>query len=182
MKGTKEINQDLRKIIIKMVIHDGKSRRETAKTLGISRTAVNKIIKKYEESGDVEAGHRSGSQHTFISEELKQRIVQSLNDNTTTTIEGIKNTLQCPVSCVTVWRWVKDLGYTYKITRPVYQKRNDEASKSLRREYVRWYNSLNPTYRYRNLIYIDESPFNIHIFRTHSWAPKGHTPNTVVSP
>ncbi|KII68556.1 hypothetical protein RF11_10747 [Thelohanellus kitauei] len=31
-------------------------------------------------------------------------------------------------------------------------------------------------------MYIDESPFNIHIFRTHSWAPRGHTPNTVVSP
>ncbi|KII66775.1 hypothetical protein RF11_15241 [Thelohanellus kitauei] len=159
MKENKEINLDARKIIIKMVINDGKTRRETARTLRISHSAVNKIIKKYNESGDVEAGRRGGSKHTVISDEMKQRIVQLINDNTTTTIEGIKNTIQCPVSLVTVWRWVKELGYTYKITRPVYQKINDETSKNLRREYVRWYNSLNPTYRYRNLIYIDQMSF-----------------------
>ncbi|KII63830.1 hypothetical protein RF11_03845 [Thelohanellus kitauei] len=96
-----------------MVINDGKRRRKAARTLVISRSTVNKIIKIYNESGDLDAGYRGDSKNN-----------------------------------------VKELGYTYKITRPVYQKRNDETSKNLRREYVRW---------------------------THSWAPIGQTLNAVVS-
>ncbi|KII71455.1 hypothetical protein RF11_06156 [Thelohanellus kitauei] len=108
MKGKKDINLDVRKIIIEIVINDGKTRREAAKTPGIPRSAVNKILKKDNESGDVEARHRGGSKHAAISDEIKQRLVQLINGNTTTTIEGIKNTIQCPVSLVTVWRWVKE--------------------------------------------------------------------------
>ncbi|KII64249.1 hypothetical protein RF11_02606 [Thelohanellus kitauei] len=72
------------------------------------------------------------------------------------------------------------MGYTYKITRPVHEKRNDETTKLIRREYVRWYNSNDPYYKIRNLIYIDESPFNICLFRSHGCAPKSKTPNPVV--
>ncbi|KII65393.1 hypothetical protein RF11_03495 [Thelohanellus kitauei] len=48
------------------------------------------------------------------------------------------------------------------------KKETTKLLKNLRREYVRWHNSLNPTYRYRNLIYISKKDSLMGTKRTHS--------------
>ncbi|KII67456.1 hypothetical protein RF11_11623 [Thelohanellus kitauei] len=47
-------------------------------------------------------------------------------------------------------------------------------------EYVRWYNSHTRLVRYRNVIFIDESPFSLHMLKIHSWAVRGVTPNPII--
>ncbi|KII63490.1 hypothetical protein RF11_01443 [Thelohanellus kitauei] len=49
-------------------------------------------------------------------------------------------------------------------------------------DYIRWYTSHSPMFRYTNIIFIDESPFNMHMLRSHSWVRRGQTPNPIIRP
>jgi hypothetical protein len=50
-----------------------------------------------------------------------------------------------------------------KIVRAIPEMRNNPEVIAERRIYTEWYLNLNPQVRYRNVIYIDESPFDLHI-------------------
>lgn len=177
-----EISQDLREIIIRMVISEGRSRREVSRDLGIPKTTIVHIVNRYTSMGTSLPGRRGGSRTATFRDEINTQIIRLINDNTTHTVEEIQTQLGVQVSLTTVWRWVKSLGFTYKITRPIYELRNEASTKLQRQSYVRWYNQLPHPYRYNNLIYIDESPFNLHMLRSHSWAQRGRTPNPIIRP
>ncbi|KII66349.1 hypothetical protein RF11_14241 [Thelohanellus kitauei] len=66
------------------------------------------------------------------------------------------------------------------MTRPVAVLRNDPTVKSERKSFVEWYQSMTPQYQRNNIIYKDESPFNLQMFRSHGWALVGETPNPVI--
>nr|XP_047125541.1 uncharacterized protein LOC124807583 [Hydra vulgaris] len=136
----------------------------------------------YDRTNSILPGSRGGARHVIYNEEIRRRIEELINDNTTTTIIEIKYALNVNASIKTVWRWVTNLGYTYKITRPIYERRNNNDVKNLRIEYVRWYTSISPINRYRNIVFIYESSFNLHMFRSHSWARRGVTPNPIIHP
>ncbi|KII64235.1 hypothetical protein RF11_02592 [Thelohanellus kitauei] len=127
-------------------------------------------------------GQRGGPRRTVFTEYIRSQLHSLIDDNLTTTVEEIKRALGVNVSETTVWKWMKQEGFTYKLTRPIYQRRNDADVKASRVEYIRWYTSTSPIFRYRNVVFIDESPFNLHMFRSHSWARRGVTPNPIVRP
>lgn len=156
--------------------------RDAARTLEVSKSVVQKIVSVYNSTGSFMAVPRGGATRTVLTEQLKIEISLLINDNSTVCLDQIMDRLNLNVSSPTLWRWVKNLGFTYKMTRPIYERRNDDRTKELRVDYIRWYNGLLHTYRYRNLIYIDESPFNIHMLRSHGWAMRGRTPNPIVQP
>ncbi|XP_065642833.1 uncharacterized protein LOC136074445 [Hydra vulgaris] len=143
---------------------------------------MQSILRRYDRTNSTHPGSRGGARHVIYNEEIRKRIEELINDNTTTTIIEIKHALNVNVSIKIVWRWVTNLGYTYKITRPIYERRNDSAVKNLRIEYVRWYTLVSSIHRYRNIVFIDESPFNLHMFRSHSWARRAVTPNPIIRP
>ncbi|KII60246.1 hypothetical protein RF11_05677 [Thelohanellus kitauei] len=66
------------------------------------------------------------------------------------------------------------------MTRPLTMLRNDPTVKSEGKSFVEWYQSMTPQYQHNNIIYIDESPFNLHMFRSHGWALVGETHNPVI--
>ncbi|KII63588.1 hypothetical protein RF11_16399 [Thelohanellus kitauei] len=127
-------------------------------------------------------GQRGGPRRTVFTEEIRSQLHSLIDDHLTTTVEEIKRTLEVNDSETTVWKWMKQEGFTYKLTRPIYQRRNDADVKASSVEYTRWYTSTSPIFRYRNVVFNEESPFNLHMFRSHSWARRGVTPNPKVRP
>lgn len=180
--SNKTISNDVRTIIIRMIVDEGRSQRDVSILLHIPRTTVQGIYKRYRNTGSISPGRPTAIHRRILTDELKIRIRELVDDNITVTIQEIKEQLQVDVHLTTVWRWVKSLGFTYKITRPIYERRNDDDVKEQRFQYANWYLTLNNLVRYRNLIFIDESPFNIHMFRSHSWAQRGTTPNPIIHP
>ena len=67
------------------------------------------------------------------------------------------------------------------MTRSVPERRIDPEIKQERIPYVRWYQSQSVHLRYSNIIYIDESPFNLHMIKSHSWSRVGTIPNPIVT-
>ncbi|KII67892.1 hypothetical protein RF11_13650 [Thelohanellus kitauei] len=55
-------------------------------------------------------------------------------------------------------------------------------TKIARQHYVLWYFSKSLSFRLRNIIFIDESPFNLYIMRKHGWSRRGRAPNPIVRP
>ncbi|KII61617.1 hypothetical protein RF11_06891 [Thelohanellus kitauei] len=90
-----------------------------------------------------------------------------MNDDLTTNLREIQQQLGVDVAEKTIWKWLKDLGFTNKLVRPIYEERNTPEMKLERQNYVRLYFSKTLSFRLRNIIFIDESPFNLHIIRNH---------------
>lgn len=176
------VSLELRRIILRMIDEEGKSQREVSRVLQIPRTTIESIMQSYRATNSILPCHPAVSHRRILTEEIKARIRNLVNDNTTVTIDEIQRNLDVGVHNTTIWRWVRSLGYTYKMTRPIYERRNDDRTKEDRFVYVNWYLGLSHLYRYRNLIFIDESPFSLHMFRGHSWAPRGQTPNPIIHP
>ncbi|KII66611.1 hypothetical protein RF11_13772 [Thelohanellus kitauei] len=66
------------------------------------------------------------------------------------------------------------------MTRPIPVARNDPDVKDERVSYIGWYNSVPITIRYSNLIFVDESPFHLHIMRSHSPSRIRTSPNSII--
>ncbi|KII69406.1 hypothetical protein RF11_11050 [Thelohanellus kitauei] len=129
----------------------------------IPGTTARSFLKKYETSDRIEADQGGGRKFAKITLEIENQIRQLVADNCTTTIQWIIDTLELDVCHTTVWRWLKKNSYSWKITRPIPEKRNDPEIKA-----------------YSHIVYIDESPFNLHIFKSHGWSYVGTTPNPIV--
>ncbi|KII62937.1 hypothetical protein RF11_12142 [Thelohanellus kitauei] len=52
------------------------------------------------------------------------RIIELMNDDLNTNLREIQQQLGVDVAEKTIWKWLKDLGFTYKLVRPIYEKRN----------------------------------------------------------
>ncbi|KII64240.1 hypothetical protein RF11_02597 [Thelohanellus kitauei] len=85
------------------------------------------------------------------------------------------------VSPSTMWRLLTSLNFTWKITRPVYSRKNDIDVKEERVSYVNWYEIILVNSRNRNLIFIGENPFDLHMIPSHLYEKKGETQNPVLA-
>ncbi|KII65377.1 hypothetical protein RF11_13238 [Thelohanellus kitauei] len=122
----------------------------TARLLGIPRSSIQTFVHRYNETNSVLPGRRGGAYNTILNQDIKSRIISLISDDQMHTIKEIKTALNVEADLTTVWLWVKSLGYRYKVTRPIYERRNDPDIKQKRVEYIRWYTSNSPIFRYRN--------------------------------
>ncbi|KII67649.1 hypothetical protein RF11_04522 [Thelohanellus kitauei] len=147
-----QFSDQMRRLTFKFVYEDFKPQREVARTFNIPKSTVNSIIKKSEETGQYLHLHA-----------LR-------NDDLTTNLRKIQQQLGVDGAEYTIWKWLKDLGFTYKLVCPIYEKRNTH------RDEVGTSKLCRMTEEY----HIDESPFNLHIIRNHRWSRRGITPNPIV--
>ncbi|KII61447.1 hypothetical protein RF11_12862 [Thelohanellus kitauei] len=54
---------------------------------------------------------------------IENQIMLLVADNCTTTIQGIIDTLEIDVCHTTFWRWLKKNNYSWKITKPIPEKK-----------------------------------------------------------
>ncbi|KII70542.1 hypothetical protein RF11_14860 [Thelohanellus kitauei] len=111
---------------------------------------------------------------------MKIKLVETINDDSTICIDDIIEKLHLSVDTSTVLRWLQKINHTWKLTRLIPFKRNDSDVKVERKSYCEWYQTINPFQRYMNIIYLDESPFNLQMIQTNAWWKKGKTTNPVL--
>ncbi|KII69434.1 hypothetical protein RF11_13495 [Thelohanellus kitauei] len=115
----RKISQDTRENIIRLVIQQGRSKREVAKLHNVPKSTVNNIVKRYEMTDSTQPGITGGARRTVLNDEISEQIRNMVNDNQTTTVQEILDGLNVQVTLSTVWRWLKKLNFTYKMTCPV---------------------------------------------------------------
>ncbi|KII62875.1 hypothetical protein RF11_12236 [Thelohanellus kitauei] len=167
----------MRSLTFRFVYEDFKTQREIARTLNILKSTVNSIIKKFEETGQVSGSTRGGARNTIITQQIKDYMIELMNEDLTTNLREIQQQLGVDVAEKAIWKWLKDLGFTYELARSIYEKRNTPDTKLARQNHVRWYFSKTMSFRLRNILFVDKSPFNLHIMRNHGWSRRGRTPN-----
>lgn len=171
---------EVREIIIKLVINEGKSQAEASRTLGVPASTISYIVKKYYEIGTEKIQKTGGAKRLLLTDTIKQNLMAIVNDNSTVTISGMIRALQIDVHPSTIWRWLKKINISFKMVRSIPRMRNNPAVKIERQAYVEWYRSMPINIRYNKLIFVDESPFNLHMLRSHGWSMRGETPNPIL--
>ena len=180
MPNRTEHSNEKRALVIQFVIEEGKSQAETSRQLKIPRSTVSDIIRAYYCDGRIIKSKTGGSRNVLLTEDLKTMLLQLIHDDCTITLQSMIEKLNLSVNRSTVWRWLKILNISFKMTRQVPKSRNCQGVKVERERYANWYTSLPLNVRYRNLVFIDESPFSLHLLRSHGRSIVGTTPNPVV--
>ncbi|KII62320.1 hypothetical protein RF11_15309 [Thelohanellus kitauei] len=96
------ISDQMRTLIFKLVYEDFKAQREVARTLNIPKSTVSSIIKKFEETEQVSASTRGGARNTIITQQIKDRIIELMNDDLTTNLREIQQQLGVDVAEKTI--------------------------------------------------------------------------------
>ena len=97
---------------------------------------MKRVVKKYVTTGLKEASIRGGVTATKYNDEIIIRLLSLINDNFLYTLSELRAALYIDVHLSTLWRWLKKLNYTYKIVRPIPERRNDPEVKLERKVYV----------------------------------------------
>ena len=150
----RSFSEDLKNVVTKLVINEGKSKREVGRLLNIPESSVRYIVKNFEEQGNNTTRKRGGNQPKKLTPEIQNTLTNLIQDNNHYTLSDIVDNLSIDVHPATVWKWLKALNFSWKITRPVPERRNDPEVKLERIPYVRWYQSQSVHLRYSNIIYI----------------------------
>ncbi|KII60279.1 hypothetical protein RF11_15376 [Thelohanellus kitauei] len=174
------VSDGVRQTIIKSVIEEGKPQIMVSRTLNVKKSTINRIIKKYREDGVTVACKKGGNRPTLLDDEMKKRIIETINDDCTISVDGIIKKLNLEVHSTTVWRWLKKINYSWKLIRPFPVKRNDPDVKSQRKSYCEWYQTVDPLRKNIDIIYIGESSFNLHMMRVHDRRKKEITTNSIL--
>ncbi len=172
--------EHLRARACQLVVDKGKCQKDVSEDLGIPRSTLSDLVKRYRATNSSTRSIRGGSRYTVFTNEIKDNLIKLMEDDCTLTIQCIIEKLGITVHISTVWKWIKRLNYTYKIVRPVPISRNIPPVKQERKLYAEWYTGIPIEVRYRNIIFVDESPFSLHMMRNRGRALRGKTPNITI--
>ena len=156
----KELSQDLRDLIIKL--HKEKnSQREIAKIVGKSRSTIQKIITKFQITGNTKNKIRTGRPSIFTEKESRM-IVRKVKNNPKISAPILKTDIENAVGKTchpeTIRRLLRKAGYHGRsirkkpyVSKVNRQKRVDFAKQHLKEDNDFW----------NSIIFSDESKFNI---------------------
>ncbi|KAG7165130.1 putative DDE superfamily endonuclease domain-containing protein 15 [Homarus americanus] len=146
-----------------------------AAALGVQRTTAYSIVRVYQRENRVEAAH-AGGRHKIIDNETLDLIVMLLEANPMMTLREIKEEVmdifptKPHFSEVTLSRYLEGELISLKMSRDSPAERNSPAVKEARHAYATW---MLATGLQQQLVYIDETGFNLWTKRTYSRARRG---------
>lgn len=108
--GIKTFSRDLRVRVIQY-IEEGHTQRMASKLFKVSKSAVNRWWKRYQEEGSLEAKRKLGSKGKIDQKELEEYVKK----NPYQTLAEIAANFE--VTGVAIWRRLKKLGFSYKKKR-----------------------------------------------------------------
>lgn len=152
----KQTSIDLRKLIIKD-IQAGLSQRKVATKFDVSKTQVQKLWKKFSQTGcvvDIEGRGRKRA----TSDRDDSRIIREIKKNPRTTIRVIQENLQLDVSHKTIRRRLREAGLhsRFSAKRPLISKRNKIKRLQFAKKFVE-----QPMAFWKNVLWSDESKFEL---------------------
>ena len=156
-----------------------------AQQLRINKNTAKTIVRRLKKRNGVISLPCGGAHNIKVDDEMKEAIVSYVEENCQTTLKEIKEKLehQFPtkpkISTVTIMKVLDGALYSVKKISLHTHARNSEETKNARVEYVNWF--LSNLDKYRSIIFLDESGFNLWTRRSNGRAPKGHPAVRIVS-
>ena len=131
-------------------------------------------IRRYQRDGEVVIGRRGGRRPCLVDEEMRETLVRIVEENAAFTLQQINAELRRrlptkpQVSIASLHRALKFQLITLKKMENVPQERNRDDVVEARKEHAEWFVT-----NVEEIIYIDESGFNLWTARTRGRALRG---------
>lgn len=163
---------------------NGSSVGEIARIMGLKRTTVHEIIKKYQTTGLIECEKRGGYNDKKLTQEQQNTIKSWVDDNCTLTLRSIVNLVlqnfEIQISKSTINRIISGFNYSLKRIHLIPERRNDERTIEIRKIYAEKFITLPVRYSENQYIYIDEVGFNVSMRSSYGRSEIGSPANHVI--
>ena len=107
------ISNDKRADIVRH-IQAGESKKDVAKWLFVTLRTVNRVMERYNKTGNYEALPNAGGQKPLVTEEVMERVVSKIREVPDMTLRELIEEFGLPFSESALSRRLTRLGLTYK--------------------------------------------------------------------
>jgi len=147
-----------------------------ARTFGLAKSTANNILRRHETAGSLSIGSRGGATHFKITAAATEALTRWLEESPDTTLQALCDRLltelSISVSKQSVSKILTKLGITIKLLRAIPVSRNCPETLQARLEYGHKFLNDAPADR-KNIIWVDECGFNLHIRRKYGRSRRG---------
>lgn len=146
--------------------------------MGLGKSTTRNIIHRYLKTNQISKGQRGGSKGK-LTHETKEAILEKLDSNPFLTLRDlvafvkVYNGTTCCMG--TISNFLHKQMISFKSARGSVEDKNSVRVKTMRKEYVEKF--LNDGWRMRELVYIDESSFNLWMHSRKGWNKVGQRLN-----
>lgn len=149
----------------------------TAKTFGIPASTAYSLLRRYEDTGSIAPQPRGGARAKKLTPIALTSLAEWIEGRPDLTLGQLSMKLatvhSITISPKAISKALTKLGFTVKLLRVIPISRNCPSVVQARKIYAQKYLSEAPTDN-RNIIWIDETGFNLHIRRKYGRARTGH--------
>jgi len=150
----------------------------------LPKSTVYSIVNKFRDSNSIVKMKQGGPHHAKITPVMQEFIKNTVDANCTISLKAIKKMVlekfQLHVCEATIHNHLKKLHYSLKLLKLVPEKRNDEKTIQLRKQYAIEFEDITDNYPDTNIFFIDEVGFSVSMRVTKGRAKIGDTPIAVV--
>jgi transposase len=179
------ISQDVRRRFIQYVQSNALiSVSSAARTFGLPVSTGHSILGKYTKAGDASAASQRGHRPSKLDQAAKDSIAQWVDEWPDLMLKSLCELLasrhSTRVSQKTMSAALTNLGFTIKILRSISASRNSPKVVNARNTYAHTFLSSAPPDQ-RNIVWADETGFNLYLRRKYGRAPVGERASVVVA-
>ena len=133
--------------------------------LNLARTTISSVSSVYQKYGRTGKCRKKGDFSTKLSNEKKAEFFYWVDDDASLTLnelcERVRQKMDIVVSKSTINRCLKAFHYSLKVMSIVPEKRNDQRTLRLRREYAHKFNSMILNFEHKRFVFLDEVGFSV---------------------
>jgi transposase len=172
------ISQDLRDRFVRFVQSTpATSISAAANAFGLPKSTAHSIIRRNEKMETVADSNRGRQNPSKITSHACSALADWVNERPDATLECLKNKLMAEhgisVCKATLSKALTKIGFTVKLIRPMPLSRNSRDTVLSRKNYAEKFLDEAPLDR-REIIWVDECGFNLHLRRKFGRARRGH--------
>lgn len=177
-----KIDLTKKRLLLELVLTDGKTIKDAASTLKINQSSARTIISKIKRDGGVGTHKRGGNNTKKLTENILVEVERAVENNTQVTLKEIRDILvnrDVILSIATIYRGLEILKVTFKRASKEIDKVNSPITIQKRKIYAIDFSNNAPENKSR-CIFIDECGYNLHLRRGGAWSKKGTRANIIL--
>ena len=182
-RTNKKIENNVKKLFIEHIENGLHSIKSAAKIFAIPYTTAYGIYKKSLKNSDETINTHGGKRNIKITEDIKNLISNLIEERPDLTLKKIAdiiaNEKNVVLSISSISKTLTKLNFTFKLLRYIPVARNLPEKILARYNYAVDYNANSPNNR-QNIIWLDETGFNLHIRRKFGRAKKGEIASIII--
>lgn len=169
----KSYSVDLRQKIIDVREQEKLSIRKLAQRFKVAPSFVQKLIKQYQETGDIMPQKRGGNQARKLGDDQVITLIEIMKNNNDATLKELGEMLEIAtkikVGTTTIWKITKKFNYSWKKKTMYAAEKNSDRVQKKRAEFREQIQNI-PA---EDLVFVDESGVNLAMVRLYARAIKG---------